>query len=239
MKQGKHTCFWYASCLDADVRQKHAAGFDDYPLAQIPANLFFFERVLGCNIRCCSDVSDSRFHSWCKPLIKDAREACQLQVDLETNEGWNHYVEAARTSTTTVGTEGLAVPIPRFCPLDWLCNVCGAEQLFIFMLDAPPETQHLIDIISPIYLRMWRQLRKLGVRSVSSCGFPCVFINDLQLANLSPVLIESYVLPQYERIAQECGGMVLRHSNKTIADHHTTPSFLRRQESRLSTTESC
>ena len=31
----------------------------------------------------------------------------------------------------------------------------------------------------------------------------------------------------------------IRHSNKTIADHHTTPSFLRRQESRRSTTESC
>jgi len=203
------THFWYASCPDAALPQLHALGFDNYPLADVGFSdrMFFFERILGCPMHVVDSKTGSFFHTWCLPVIGELRDIRRVTCDLDTNETWRPYFEAVARYTRGGGT--LPVGSFPFNPLDLACNLCGTQRLFTWMVDAPEDVALLFETITTTYLEAHRQLIALGVRLVNLFGFPGVYCSDLQLPYVSPAMVERFVLPQYELVARECGGMIL------------------------------
>ena len=47
------------------------------------------------------------------------------------------------------------------------------------------------------------------MRVLNSYGFPGIYCNDLQMTNLSPPLVERFLLPQYQSLASRCDGLIL------------------------------
>ncbi|MBI4027629.1 MAG: hypothetical protein HY360_21765 [Verrucomicrobia bacterium] len=209
LRKRERTRFWYAGCGDASLPQLHALGFDNYPLAKIAFKdpIFFFERILGCSTHVLDGQAGSFFHTWCQPMIESPGDIRQATFNLETNETWQTYLDAVARYADAGGD--LPVGDLAFYPLDLASNLCGTERFFTWMIDAPEHVEFLFDRISDLYLETRRRLLRLGIRLVNHLGFPCVYCSDLQLPYLSPPLVERFILPQYERVARECGGMFL------------------------------
>ena len=85
--------FWYACCpmsgpAEASLQQFHALGFDNYPLAQIPAvdalrtYLFFFERILGAKVVSPAGHDGDFFQTWCQPWIRNTAQVSGLRLDV-------------------------------------------------------------------------------------------------------------------------------------------------------------
>ena len=220
--EGRHQShFWNASCplegpMEQRLQQLHALGFDNYPVAQIPAidelrtYLFFFERLLGAQVKSTDGHEGEFFHTWCHPLIGNTADVSRLAVDLETSPVWRAYETAIRNYLTeTPPGRRLPVSFPGLSPLDVACNLCGAESFFLMLCDAPDAAGHLLDLIVTLLVDAYRRVCDLGARLVGPHGFPGVYCSDLQLPLLSPTHVESIMLPRYERIATGCGGLLL------------------------------
>jgi hypothetical protein len=105
--------------------------------------------------------------------------------------------------------ERCPVELPGLCPLDTACNLCGAENFFSMVYEAPEAVDHLLDSLVKMLLGVHRRLARLEARPVAAYGFPGVYCNDLQLSFLSPAHIARFVLPCYQRMAASCGGLLL------------------------------
>ena len=216
---GKPQQFWYAHCpLDGTREEQfarlHALGFDNYPTAHIPAidalhvYLFFFERLLGSELHYVDGPRDF-FHTWCRPLIRHPEEVAQLTIALDDSPLWQAYAAGIGDYLrATPAAERLPVMFPGLSPLDMAANLCGAEQLFLLLYEAPDAAARLLDTIVTVQVEVYRRLWALGTRIVNPHGFPGVYANDLQLPSLSPAHIADLIVPRYARIAAACGGLV-------------------------------
>lgn len=213
----QRTHFWYAGCLDASVPRMHELGFDNYPLLGVPheKTLFLFERVMGCNLRTVGSGAVTTFNTWCEPVIVEPRDVHRLSPKLTCSAAWDSYERALAACRHSSGAcADIPAPMLSFSPLDCACNLCSAEKLFTWIHDAEDVVAALLDLLCDLYLEARAQVARMGLETRNLFGFPCVYCNDLQLANVSPATIKRLVLPRYERVARECGGMILAlHSN--------------------------
>ena len=187
----------------------HDMGFDNYPLAAArnDGGFLFMERLLGCPMKSVGGRTDS-FHLFCEPFVKATEDIGRLRIDLDTNPVWRSFVQDIEKDRETIQ---LDLPVMSFglSLIDWACSLCSPETLFMWMMDDEPEVHHLLGFISDVYIECVRRLEQIFGRVVDSHGFPCVYCSDLHFRNISPRLIEKFVLPQYARIARSCGGMIL------------------------------
>jgi len=197
---------WYASCpmpgdREAVFQQWHDAGFWNYPFTEVPFDtLFFFERLAGAEIRVLEDRHGSTFHSWCEPIAVVDR----IPVEVTGLPLWQAYEEAV------LALRG-ALPMmrPAFTPLDWACNLCGTERFFLLLYDDEGAVGALLERLTALYLSGCRRLRELGVDCRMPFGFSGVYANDLQMPYLSPEYVERLLLPQYQRVIEVIGPMIL------------------------------
>ncbi len=211
--------FWHACCpmsgpTEARLQRFQALGFDNYPLAQIPAvdalrtYLFFFERILGAKVVSPAGHDGDFFQTWCQPWISSAAQVSGLRVDLGASPLWQAYEKAISDYLAhTPADQRLPVAFMGLSPFDIACNVCGPEPFCLMLHDEPEAAAGLLDFIVTLLVDAHRRIRGLGTRLVSPYGFPGVYISDLQLPLLSPAHVGGLVLPCYERIAKECGGL--------------------------------
>jgi hypothetical protein len=210
--EGQRTHFWFASFPGAGldrIEELHALGFDNYPLAPIrdPYPILFFEKIFGCEI-CVQDRSaPSFFNTWPIPRFNAPAELAGLPPDLEAQPAWREYLAAVDDYlAATPPPERLSVAAKAFCPLDLACNLCGAENVFVWMHEAPAEIRALFDGMADLYLAARRRLLKCGARLVNGRGFPGLTCSDLQLPSISPDMIRRFILPCYAKVARACGG---------------------------------
>lgn len=213
--------FWYADCRMEGAEEErmcrlHALGFDNYPVAHIPAidalssHLFFFERVLGADITSTHGNNGYLFDSWCQPFIDGPDAIFSMNARLDASPIWQVYEAAiAAYLHDTPKEDVLPLAFPGVCPLDIACNVCGPEAFFLLLYEEPEAAEHLLDAIVTLAAQARERIETLGVRVVSSYGFPGVYCNDLRLPSLSPSHVMRFVLPRYSRLAEECGGLVM------------------------------
>lgn len=214
----KHTHFWFADFpgnRQDRLPELSRLGFDNYPLAQIQVadSVLLFEKLIGANMHIVDGRKGSFFHTWCERIIERPSDVYTLKVDLDRNESWATYFAAVANCMNTSSEKDQALPIGPpgfyFYPLDMACNLCGTGNMLTFMMDAEDEVDFLLDVIADLYLEVRKRLLSLGIRLVNMYGFPCSRCSDLQLPAISPALIRRFILPQYERIARECGGTIL------------------------------
>lgn len=213
-------CFWYAMCppegmVEEHGRRLHALGFDNYPLARIPAidalqpHLFFFERILGAEMEQVGDNGDF-FHTWCRPLIHCPDDISRLTTSPDASPLWQAYEAAiAAYLEATLPEERLPVGFPGLSPLDIAAALCGAESLFLLLYEEPEAAERLLDTITTLIIAAFRRVRALGADPRNPYGFPGVYCNDLHLPSLSPAHVARLMLPCYTRLAVECGGLIL------------------------------
>jgi len=208
----KQTHFWYASFAGANanhIGQLYEMGFDNYPLAPVedPHRILFFEKLFGCDI-CVKDKSaPSFFNTWPVPKIRCRSDLVCLKPDLNDNVVCQEYLNAVSCYLDfTTGENQLPVAARAFYPLDLACNLCGAENLFAWMLEAEEDVLQFFDRMADLYLAVRERLLGFGARLVNALGFPCVTCSDLQLPCLSADMIRRFVLPCYEKVARACGG---------------------------------
>ena len=217
LETGEKTHFFFAGFprrsgirLDGLIKA-HQMDFDNYPFGKTgtKSGFLFFESLIGSRLRCIDNQTDS-FHVYCEPCIQDPAEISRLSVDLDTNPVWTaHLNEIADSLQADSADPDVPVPLFGLSIFDCACNLCSAERLFIWMLEHEDHVHRLLDFCSDLYIECFRRLQRLGYRIVTSYGFPGVYCNDLHLRNLSPQLIERFVLPQYIKIAKSCGAMLL------------------------------
>ena len=213
--------FWFANCpmhgtVEEHFGQLHALGFDNYPMAQIPAvdalnpYLFLFERMLGAELGAVDGSKGDFFHTWCTPCIQHPDDVFNLTATPERSLVWQAYEQAiANYLHETPAEERLPVMFPGISPLDTACNLCGAEPFFLLLYEEPEVAEQLLDTIVTLQIEVQRRLQSLGAHPVSPFGFPGVYCNDLHLPSLSPAHVAHFILPRYARIAAECGGLLL------------------------------
>jgi hypothetical protein len=135
-------------------------------------------------------------------------EVFQLAITLNTSPLWTAFETAIeKYLRATTPDERLPVLFPGLSPLDMACNLCGAEQFFLMLYDAPAAAVHLLETIVTVQIAAFQRVAALGARPLTGYGFPGVYCNDLQLPYLSPEHIIHFVLPCYARLAAECGGV--------------------------------
>ncbi|MHB9022638.1 MAG: uroporphyrinogen decarboxylase family protein [Armatimonadota bacterium] len=213
--------FWYAHCpLEGKAAEQyarlHQLGFDNYPVAQIPAldalqpYLFFFERVLGAELQGVDGQCGDFFHTWCRPLLPDAEAIFRLTFDLDRSPLWGRCEQALRDYLRETPAEArLPVLFPGVSPLDMACNLCGTEAFFLLLYEHPFAVEYLLDTIPELLVTAYRRFIDLGARPVTAYGFPGIYISDLQMPYLSPAHLSRFVLPRYARLADACGGLCL------------------------------
>ncbi len=193
----------------------HEAGFDNYPLLSAPPEetLFLFERMLGCRVRAGDGQAGSTFNTWCEPVVDSPRDIRRLSVDLDGGDDWRSF-ELALSASRRGDAQCLPAAEIPFTPLDWACNLCSAERLFMWLYDAEDDVAALLEMLCDLYLQVRLRIDSLGVTTRNWLGFPCVYCNDLQMGSLSPAMIDRFILPRYRQVARRCGGMILAlHTN--------------------------
>ncbi len=215
LEGGDRMVFWHAHC-PSRLEELHALGFDNYPVAQIPAvdairpHLFFFERILGAVVESPDGQDGDFFHSWCKPLIHDPSHIFRMESNPAVSPVWQAYEEAVRDYLSkTPADQRLPIAFPGLSPLDMACNLCGAEVFFLMLYEAPDAAERLLDLIVTVQIEAHRRIRQLGARIVAPYGFFGVYCSDLQLPSLSPDHVRGFLLPRYERLGAACGGLLL------------------------------
>jgi len=202
---------WYANCpmpgdRAAVYQQWHAAGFWNYPFAEVPFadTWLFFERLAGGRSHVLDGQRGSTFHTWCEPAILLPADIDRIPAKVTGLPLWQVY------ETAVLAARGLLpIPLMAFTPLDWACSLCGTERFFLLMLDDAGTAEALLDRLTALYLSCCRRLQTLKIASRMPFGFPGIYVNDLQMPYLSPAHVARFVLPQYERVADEFGPMLL------------------------------
>ena len=154
--------FWYAQYpLEGGGVERytrlHQLGFDNYPVAHIPnldalqPSLFFFERILGGNLKVVDGREGNFFHTWCPPLLHDAEAVLRLSIDLDASPLWGQCEAAIRAYLQETSAENrLPVLFPGCSPLDMACNLYGTEDFFLLLYETP-EAADIYSAHSPIY----------------------------------------------------------------------------------------
>lgn len=205
-RQPAHAHAWYASCpmpgdREAAFGQWHDAGFWNYPFAEEPFDtLFFFERLAGARVQTQNDRERSTFNTWCEPMADIDR----IPTEVTGLPLWQAYEEAVPAARGA-----LPMMRPAFTPLDWACNLCGTERLFLLLYDDEDAVGALLERLTALYLSGCRRLQALAVDCRTPFGFPGVYANDLQMPYLSPEHVERLLLPQYEKVAGAFGPIIL------------------------------
>jgi len=211
--------FWYAQCplagdQTAQSTRLHELGFDNYPVAYLPGldavqtYLFFFERILGVTLHGVEGGMGDFFRTWCPPLIHQPDEVWHLAIDLAASPTWYAYETVIRNYLReTPVAERLPIVFPGLSPLDMACNLCGTEQFFLLLYEAPDAADHLLGFLTDLLIEAYHRIAGLGARLVTAHGFPGVYCSDLQMPYISPPLLARLLLPRYARLAAACGGL--------------------------------
>lgn len=114
-------------------------------------------------------------------------------------------------------------------PLSTAAQICGYENLFIWMYDEPDAVHELMEKVCEAF-GQWVMVQKehAGDAIRSSNGLQGVWspdigiwVSDDDLVSLSPDLYEEFVVPHYSRLFGRFGGASLHYCGK--ADHQLDP----------------
>ena len=222
------TQFWFAhypsECPENErIECLHELGFDNYPTAQIYnvdrlyPYMFFYERMLGAEVDSPAGHEYDFFHSWCVPIINEPVDIFNISADLDDFPLWQAYENAIKGyMQETPPDDLLPIMFHGFSPLDAACSLCGTENMFMMLYDAPDAAEYLLNTIVTLMVEGYQRTKSIGINIVSYYGFPGVYCNDLQLAYLSPPHVKHFMLPCYTRFAQECDGLLIAFMNNDI-----------------------
>lgn len=194
------------------IIRAHEAGFNNYPTAKVrnPKGLYFFEQLMGCGLHSSSPDNQNTFNTWCEPVIGGPGEIEKISLDMSGSEIWLSY-EKSLLDYLEITPEDLRLPLNSlsWCPLDTACALCGAENLFMWMYEYEEAVDDLLNRVVDAHLAVFNAIKNLGFKQVNLYGFPCLYANDLLAVNLSPQMIERFLLPCYEKAARAWGGILL------------------------------
>ncbi|MGI6668000.1 MAG: uroporphyrinogen decarboxylase family protein [Acetivibrionales bacterium] len=100
-------------------------------------------------------------------------------------------------------------------PLCTAAQMCGYDNLFIWMFDEPEAIHELLDIITETFI-MWVKVQKEhigepldssnGLQGVWSPKGVGVWVSDDDLVSIGPDLYEKFIVPRYSEIFETFGG---------------------------------
>jgi hypothetical protein len=145
--------------------------------------------------------------------VKRVSDITRLKKPEPDRDGWMprvlRFMEyAARHGEMPVGATDLN------SPLCTAAQVCGYENLFLWMYDEPEAVEDLMALITESFIDWVRLQREIcGETPGQSHGLQGVWtpkggvwLSDDDLVSLSPPLYERFLLPHYNRIFDEFGG---------------------------------
>lgn len=100
-------------------------------------------------------------------------------------------------------------------PLCTIAQMCGYENLFIWMFEEPEAVHELFDIVTDAFIH-WTKVQKNhigepldmsnGLQGIWSPKGVGVWVSDDDIVSMSPDLYEEFVVPRYSRMFQTFGG---------------------------------
>jgi hypothetical protein len=101
-------------------------------------------------------------------------------------------------------------------PLSTVCQMCGYDNIFIWMYDEPKLVHDLMGLVTDAFIEWTKSQKKhIGEPICSSNGLQGVWsprggvwVSDDDLTLLSPELYEEFVVPYYSKIFSLFGGSV-------------------------------
>ncbi len=170
--------------------------------------------AFGCEIK--NSSGDPGVASTC---VRTVSEAAKLKKPDPYRDGYmpvvlNTIEYARKNSNLPVG------PTDLNSPLCTLAQICGYDNLFIWMYEEPALVHDLMALVCETFTD-WVKLQKEytgepmdasnGLQGVWSPKGVGVWVSDDDLVSMSPELYEEFVVPYYSKIFETFGGASLHY----------------------------
>jgi hypothetical protein len=149
-----------------------------------------------------------------EPIITSPKDAARLKPPKPEKDGLMPRV----LDTIDYANEHTDLPVgltDMNSPLSTVAQLCGYENLFLWMHDEPQLVHDLIDIVTNAFIN-WVKVQKEhigepldssnGLQGVWSPKGVGVFVSDDDLVSISPEMYKRYVTKPYSRLLKEFGG---------------------------------
>jgi hypothetical protein len=177
--------------------------------------------AFGCEIKPAAGNGDDPAVT--DPVIRRVEDIARLRMPDPQRSGWMPKVIACmeyarRHSDLPVGLTDMN------SPLSTASQLCGYENLFIWMYEDPQAVQDLMALISDALIE-WVRVQKqiIGVPPDASNGLQGlwapkagVWLSDDDLVTLGPEQYAEFVVPHYSRIFQAFGGGIVHFCGKGL-----------------------
>jgi hypothetical protein len=205
--------------VDADATEE---GFDNVPVLSpmAPASgagTHLLAAIAGAPIKI-QQVGNANWGAWAEPIIREPADIFKLSIpDLSINPWSSPIFERARALRDMAqGVFPIATPLAG-SPLDAAADLMGTESLMLTFHDCPDAVHTLLGLLTDINIEFCKQLRDAAG---DWCGYAGArggppYVHDLLTMFLSDQLQEEFILPLYQRMGRELGGLAFGFNGRS------------------------
>ena len=213
--------------VDADAA---AEGFDNAPVLSpmAPASgagTHLLAAIMGAPITATQEGS-SNWSVWCDPIIREPADISKLSIpDLSSNTWSAPIFERARALRSLTEDVFPVTASLAGSPLDAAADLMGTDALMLAFYDCPDAVHALLELLTDVNIAFCKKLRNAAgdwCGYGGACGGPA-YAHDLLTMFLSDELQEKFVLPLYQRMSCELGGLAFGFNGRS---RQTLDSFI-------------
>jgi hypothetical protein len=148
------------------------------------------------------------------PIVNSALDAAKLKMPDPMRDGLMPKVLRFMDYAREYGDLPVG-PTDLNSPLSTLAQICGYENLFVWMYEDPKMVHEMMDLVTEAFIN-WVKIQKEhagepldasnGLQGVWSPKGVGVWVSDDDLVSISPDMYEEFVVPYYRKVFAEFSG---------------------------------
>ena len=199
------------------------AGLDNAPVLSpfrpvAAAGTHYLAAILGARVRHTGSTTDN-WGAWVDPLLSTPGEVKDLsRPDLAENPWTAPVFERARDLAQLAhGAFPVDAPVAG-SPLDAAADLMGAQQLMTALYDSPRQVEALLALLTDINIEFCLRLREAAGDWAGYGGGRSgpVYVHDLLARFIPDRFQEQFLLPSYERMGKELGGLAFGFNGHSL-----------------------